>query len=187
MPRSSLLLVCVGLILSACATPSPYKAAGKTSVGYKEQRIESNRYRVSFSGNSLTKLETVENYLLQRAAELTKQLGYDYFVIADRTTDKKERQFGGSYGYGAGYGGFGYHGLGYFGWSYFSPYYGYGYGYDPFFDGYDIHKITRYTASAEIVLRHGQKPKDNEKAYSADEVLQNLRDKIIRPEDLTRQ
>jgi hypothetical protein len=176
-----LTLGAAGLILAACATATPYQASVNSSSGYSEQSIESNRYRVSFSGNSLTKLETVENYLLYRAAELTKQSGYDYFVIADRNTEKKERYsstgFGSSFGYGGHYG---------FGWSYYSPHYGYGFGYDPFFDGYDIRQITRYTATAEIAMYRGAKPAKNARAYQADEVLKELGTKIVRPEDIKR-
>ena len=174
-----LVLAAAGLILSACATATPYQAAVESTKGYSEQRIENNRYRVSFSGNSLTRLETVENYLLYRAAELTKENGYDYFVIANRNTEKKQHYAGSSF-YGPG--GFGYGGSYGFGWTYYSPYFGYGYGYDPFFDGYDIHQITRYTATAEIAMYHGQKPEKDAKAYQADDVLKQLGPKIVRPE-----
>lgn len=185
MRKTTLLaLGLAGLILTACATATPYRAAVNSSSGYSEQSIESNRYRVSFSGNSLTNLETVENYLLYRAAELTKQNGYDYFVVADRNTEKKER-YRSTSRLGAGYGShFGYLGHYGFGWSYYSPYFGYGYGYDPFFDGYDIRQITRYTATAEIAMYRGKKPAGNEKAYQASEVLTELGAKIVRPEDI---
>ena len=169
-------LAAAALTLTACATATPYQAAVDSSRGYSEQRLESNRFRVSFSGNSLTRLETVENYLLYRAAELTKENGYDYFVVADRNTEKKERYAGsrfGRFGYGGGYG---------FGWSYYSPYFGYGYGYDPFYDGYDISQITRYKATAEIAMYHGKKPEKNAKAYQADDIIKTLGPKIVRPE-----
>ncbi len=183
-----LALAAAGRVLTACATATPYQAAVDSSRGYSEQRIESNRYRVSFSGNSITNLETVENYLLYRAAELTKQNGYDYFVIADRSTEKKERYTGASVfgsGIGTGYRShFGYLGHYGFGWTYYSPFYGYGHGYDPFFDGYDIRQITRYTATAEIAMYHGAKPAKNERAYQASEVLTELGSKIVRPEDI---
>jgi hypothetical protein len=45
----------------------------RARAGYSDQQIESNRFRVSFAGNSLTARETVERYLLYRAAELTVQ------------------------------------------------------------------------------------------------------------------
>ena len=84
--RTLLLALAVGA-LSACATETAYQPAGPNSDGgYSEQQIESNRVRISFSGNSLTDRETVENYLLFRAAELTLQQNKDYFIIADRAT-----------------------------------------------------------------------------------------------------
>ena len=43
--------------------------------GFSEQRIEDDRYRITFRGNSSTSRETVENSLLYRAAELTVQTG----------------------------------------------------------------------------------------------------------------
>jgi len=167
------------LILGACATSTPYQAASSNARGYSEQQIESNRFRVSFSGNSLTHQETVENYLLYRAAELTTQRGFDHFIIAERATDKKERFVGSaphSTRYSRGY-------RGYFGWSYFRPSYGWGFGYgDPFYDDFDIHQITRFEASAEIVMGRGVKPANNERAYDAREVMNNLAATIKRPE-----
>src|SRR5688572_16406254 len=82
------------LVLAACATPTPYQPnvqGQSTSGGYSDARIEENRFRVTFSGNSLTSRETVETYLLYRAAELTLSSGYDYFIIADRQTDRSTR------------------------------------------------------------------------------------------------
>jgi hypothetical protein len=76
--------------LSACATPTPYAPAAPTrsaTNGYSEQRIEPARWRVNFSGNSLTSRETVETYLLYRAAELTLQQGHDWFSVVTRDTE----------------------------------------------------------------------------------------------------
>jgi len=57
--RTLLLALAVGA-LSACATETAYQPAGPNSDGgYREQQIESNRVRISFSGNSLTDRETV--------------------------------------------------------------------------------------------------------------------------------
>ena len=80
--------------LAACATPTPYQPnvpGQQTSGGYSELRLEQNRFRVTFTGNSLTSRETVEAYLLFRAAELTTQQGYDWFSIVDRHTDRDAR------------------------------------------------------------------------------------------------
>ena len=57
----------LGVVLAACAKPTPYKPADN-GTGYTEQKLEANRYRVTFSGNSVTDRETVDNYLLYRAA-----------------------------------------------------------------------------------------------------------------------
>ena len=78
-------------VLGGCATPTPYQAADEAGRGFTETRIESNRYRISFEGNSLTDRETVETYLLYRAAELTVESGYDYFTVVNRATDEDTR------------------------------------------------------------------------------------------------
>src|SRR4051812_30110703 len=80
------------LLGSACETATPYQplqAGNATSGGYSDQRISRDRYRVVFQGNSITQRETVERYLLYRAAELTTQAGYDWFELVDRNTDRQ--------------------------------------------------------------------------------------------------
>jgi hypothetical protein len=62
--------------LAACEmAPTPYQPATASAPGYSEMRIENDRYRVSFSGNSSTPRDVVETYMLYRAAELTLQSG----------------------------------------------------------------------------------------------------------------
>ena len=79
-------------LLGACATATPYQAAiDSSSRGYSEQQIENNRFRVQFAGNSLTDRKTVETYLLYRAAELTREHGFDYFRVVRRDTDAESR------------------------------------------------------------------------------------------------
>ena len=82
------------LALGACATATPYQPVGATSVrgGYAEERIAANRFRVTFSGNSVTSRDTVEMYLLYRAAELTVQGGFDCFEAQNRATDADTRR-----------------------------------------------------------------------------------------------
>ena len=85
-------MVAAAMSLAACASgPTPYQPAAGYDRGYAEQKIESDRYRISFKGNSMTERDTVENYLLFRAAELTLQSGYDSFTIVNRDTDKDSR------------------------------------------------------------------------------------------------
>ena len=80
--------------LAACATPTPYQPnipGQAASGGFSEMRLEQNRFRVNFQGNTLTSRETVEGYLLFRAAELTVQNGFDGFSIVARATDRQTR------------------------------------------------------------------------------------------------
>ena len=77
--------------LAACATePAPYGPKTEdSSTGYTDQQIASNRYRVTYVGNSFTSRETVENYLLLRSAEVTLKGGYEYFLFDTRDTKAK--------------------------------------------------------------------------------------------------
>ena len=75
-------------LLGACARdPTPYQPA-VDGYGYSEQRIENNRFWVTFEGNDFTKADTVQKYLLYHAAELTLNYGYDYFTVVDRNMDR---------------------------------------------------------------------------------------------------
>lgn len=81
-----------GLLLAGCASQSVYAPADKLGAqGYTETKLSDNRYRVNFTGNSLTPASTVKDYALLRAAELTLQTGNDWFQTVDRDTDKKVR------------------------------------------------------------------------------------------------
>ncbi len=84
-------LTIVTLLLGACVLqPTSYKAKGDSRYGYSEQRLESDRYRVRFSGNDVTDRDTVQNYLLFRAAELTLANGYTHFRMLDQQVDEIE-------------------------------------------------------------------------------------------------
>jgi len=67
-----LLVAASALTLAACATATPYQPASEPGGydGFSQQMIENDRARITFGGNSLTNRETVENYLLYRAAEI---------------------------------------------------------------------------------------------------------------------
>ena len=77
-------------LLAACETGPVYKprAPGET-VGYTDLQLSPNRYRVTFSGNSATRREDVENYLLRRAAEVTLAAGYTHFAFDQRDTEAR--------------------------------------------------------------------------------------------------
>lgn len=80
------------LLATGCATQTPYKPATERGAeGYTETRLGESRYRITFVGNTQTDAETVKDYALLRAAELTLQKGYTWFQIVERETDKKSR------------------------------------------------------------------------------------------------
>jgi len=173
------------LLLGGCATSTPYVAGAEEGYGYSDQKIEDNRWMVNFAGNSLTDRQTVETYLLYRAAELTDQAGYDHFRVVRRETDSKSRflstgrHFSPYYsGFYPSYGFYGHHGF-------YRPHHfgGFGHGrYGYGFDDSDLREITRYEAHAEIIMGKGQEPPDDPAYFDADEVLTNLAGRITRPE-----
>ena len=175
-------------LLGACTTATPYQpniTGQKVQGGYSEQQVETDRFRVTFSGNSLTSRETVEGYLLYRAAELTVQQGYDWFEIVDRNTDADRRTYidrdpfyspwyGPSYGYWRP--AWRYYG-GPYGWRTWDPYWG-----DPFWSSsVDVRTVTKFEASAEIVMNRGAKPADDPRAFDARAVIANLGPRVTRP------
>ena len=162
-------LAAAALLLAACGTPTPYVPAGADSgYGYAAQKIEGNRFRVTFAGNALTSRITVENYLLYRAAEVTLAQNRDWFVVVSRAIDADTT----------------YHTT-YDGWSYYPPYRRrdpfWGPGFYPYPWGHGTSTAdTRYDAHAEIVLHSGRKPADNAQAFDAREVIRNLGPAIVR-------
>ncbi|HUO21950.1 MAG TPA: hypothetical protein VMU59_05480 [Caulobacteraceae bacterium] len=187
MKRLIVTLAAVGMLggaLAACETATPYQplAPGNASQGgYAETKLNDDVWRVTFSGNSLTSRDTVERYLLYRAAELTVNQGFDWFLDTHRATDKKTSyEVDPFYATGPG-----------FGWGYgFRPSWRFGgpwgwRGYDPWGPGlwgpgpYSVDQITRYETSAEIRMGHGDKPPG---AIDARQVLTNLGPTIMRPQ-----
>jgi hypothetical protein len=166
------------LALSACATATPYQPAGYNGSrgGYAEQRLEDNRYRVTFAGNSVTSREQVEMSLLLRAAELTAQSGYDWFSTTNRSTDRDVRYvrdvdpfynryspfWGPSWRY--------YRGGAWSAWN------------DPFWGSSNMmREIERFEANTEIVMGRGAKPANDANAFDAREVISNIGPRLTRP------
>jgi hypothetical protein len=194
LPAAAALAALATLGLSACETATPYQPIGapgaQASGGYADQQIEGDRWRVSFSGNSLTSRETVERYLLFRAAQLTLNRGYDWFTTVQRNTNRKTDYVGDSFGpwggywapdwglyrrgYGWGYGAWAGPGFGWRNWGAWGP----GWGAGPV----DIEQVDRYQASAEIVMGHGQKPGGDPHAFDARAVVDHLQASIRYPD-----
>lgn len=158
------LIAAAGLALSACASLAPYGAqATAGGQGYAEQRIESNRFRVSYNGVGAP--GPVADMALLRAAELTTAEGYDWFEVTRSWTDGRPDSAGGmrpsvgvSYGSGRSSGRYG---------SYSSSGVGVGVGLD--FSGPSATSTT-----LEVVMGSGARP-DRPNAYDARAVQGNLR------------
>jgi len=169
--------------LNGCTTATPYQpltTRGPATGGYSDQRLEDNRYRVTFAGNTMTSRETVETFLLYRAAELTTTQGYDWFVMVDRDTEKRSRTTidqpftSGPYGYWGP--SWRYRG-GRFGWRSWDPFWG-----DPFWDReIDVRTVDRYEATAEIVMGRGPKPANDPRTFDAKQILANLGPRVTTP------
>lgn len=174
-----LLAATAALALSACATATPYGPAGVDSrYGYSEQRVDADRYRVSFSGNSVTSREQVEMALLLRAAEITRENGYDWFATVNRATDRDVRlQATPDPFYYDRYSPFWGPSWRYYRRGYWSPWG------DPFWGSrdFDVREIDRFEASAEIVMGRGAKPAGDPNAFDAGEVIANIGPRVTRP------
>lgn len=182
------LAVALGLSigLAGCETATPYQPLAKgsaTAGGFTDQQIDADHFRITFDGNSLTSRETVETYLLYRAAELTVAKGFDWFEMVDRHTDKDKRTYvdpdpfsgpGYAWGYWRPY------------WAFYGPGYGWR-GWDPFWgspfwaDGGQVQTVQKFKAGAEIAMGHGPKPAGDVRAFEARAVMANLESKIQRP------
>lgn len=154
--------VLLSAALAACATVTPYQPL-RDGYGYAEQKIEGARYRVSYAGNDLTPRQTVENYLLYRAAELTLEQGHDYFIMVSPSTEAQTRYTQDINAFGS---------FGRYGW-YPRSYLGAGIG--------TSIPSTEYEAQAYVLMRSGKKPARDAGAFDAREVKQNLEPMIVRP------
>lgn len=166
------------LALGACATATPYQPAGYNGSrgGYAEQRLEDNRYRVTFAGNSVTSRERVEMSLLLRAAELTTQSGYDWFSTTNRATDRDVSYVGDRDPF----------------YDRYSPFWGPSWRYyrggawsawnDPFWMRSNrVMEVDRFEASAEIIMGRGAKPANDPNAFDAREVIRNVSPLVTAP------
>jgi len=153
----------VGLLaLAGCATPAPYapRAPGQAT-GYTDRQLSDNRWRVTFTGNSVTPRETVENDLLLRAAEVTLAAGKTHFLFDTRDTKAQTRYD--AIPTGPGYGpAFGY-------WR-FRP----RWGYDPFGPDVDIVSTTKYESYAEIVVLNDAEAAHEPRSVDARAVIAHL-------------
>jgi hypothetical protein len=163
----ALALTFAAALLAGCMAPSTYgpRAEG-AKTGYTDRALTQNRYRVTFTGNTVTPRETVESYLLLRAAEVTRAAGYSAFVFDTRNTKANRSYQTVPYGppdpfFAGGWGRRG--GLGYWG--------GWGFAYDPMVD---VVVRTNYEAYAEIVLLTPEQAAKEPRALNAADVISHI-------------
>ncbi|MGB1069983.1 MAG: CC0125/CC1285 family lipoprotein [Henriciella sp.] len=165
------------VMIAACAASTAYRPALDTRYGYSEQQIETDRWKVQFAGNSLTKRQTVELYLLYRLAELTDQNGFDFFKVVTRETDEQKRTVPVGTPFSYNYRLYARTGL-----IYAAPYRFCRACYDPFWHHEpETRDIIRYEADAEIIMGYGPAP-EGEEYFDAEDVLMNLAGQITLPE-----
>ena len=179
------------LATAGCASQStpyqPLSSASRVAGGYADRQLADDRFVVTFAGNELTSRETVESYLLYRAAELTVERGYDWFVIVDREMDHKiEREirpdltydpwFGPAYSHWKPY--WRYYDAAH-GWREWDPYHG-----DRFWTHeIDVRTIEQFEATAEVRLGRGARPAGEPNASDARTVMAEIGPRVHRIQD----
>lgn len=90
------IMAAAAALATACASQGPVYESRMDGgrYGYAEMQLEPNRVRVTYNGDTLTARETVETYLLYRAAETTLQRGFDYFVVTTANVEEESRYEG---------------------------------------------------------------------------------------------
>lgn len=157
------IFIAAALTLTACATSSAYGPKGSGSTGFTTQKVEKDRFRVSYTAPDHTQ---ARDLALLRAAEVTRDNGYDWFRVIDgrlspgQQTGRKILPRPGV-GVGVGRGGN----------VQVRPRVNLGLGLG------DVVRLTqgqRATSSLEIVTGSGAKPADPD-VYSAQEIIKNIR------------
>jgi len=78
------------LVLAGCATPyQSIESLNLNGGGYADAQIAEDMFTVSFRGNGYTSRDRVDNMALLRAADITLENGFRYFIILDQ--DKSVR------------------------------------------------------------------------------------------------
>ena len=147
------------VVLAGCQTATTYHPSTEPgATGYSDEQLAGNRYRVTFTGNSATRRDTVENYLLLRSAEVTLKAGYRTFLFDTRDTKTKTTYHSDFAGWP------GWPGTGWY-------WHSWPYGPEPQFESLPV---TRYEAYAEIVLLTDDQAKSEPRAVNAQEVLDHI-------------
>ena len=122
---------------------------------------------MSFRGNSIAPRETVESYLLDRAAEVTLQTGNDRFRIVKQEIESETVYRTTLSGFNT------------FGFRRFN------YNYQPLFADFatgSSRPITSYEALANIIVIPGEESQHDDQTYDARDVIEKLSPTIIGPQ-----
>jgi hypothetical protein len=146
------------LALAACTTaPTVYQpAATSQAMGYRDLKIEDDRYRVSFRSNADVQGMALDDLVLRRAAEIALREGRTWFLVVNRSNDLVSgyNRGGTSVGVGGSSGSYG-------------SSVGVGIGIDLSPDS------RKYESTMEILLGSGAKPSSPD-AYDAQAILSRI-------------
>lgn len=149
------------VLLAGCASSTLYRPAPTPEAeGYRSFALTSDRYRVSFAGNSVTARETVEVYALYRAAEVALKAGYGRFKLVSQDTEAITAYQGSGIGFGGFWGG---------------PWFGTGVSVDT------AQPVTRYRSVVELVVGPQIEVGEGADIYNARELVAELSARIERP------
>lgn len=86
MKTYQILLMSCALTLAACSSQPDYRAAEDNGYGYTETKLTDSQYQIQFKARGTDKA-AAHNYALLRAAEVTVENNYDWFVVTHRETE----------------------------------------------------------------------------------------------------
>lgn len=96
-------LVASGACALLCGCATPYQEMGLTG-GVAATQLASDTFQITARGNGFTDPDTIQRYVMRKAAETTIAAGYDYFVLGS-SRDRTNRM---AFTSGSAYGGYGY-------------------------------------------------------------------------------
>ncbi len=143
------------LALAACAGDIYHPAAAPGDIGWREEQLETGRWRITFTGSDTTDVGRVQDLALLRAAELSLSKGAAWFTVVSSAAVEEDLNRGRS----AVYVGAGRRSLG--GWLLIDDLGG-----------------GRMVATLEIVLGSGPKPTNDPHVYDAQDVATTIRARL---------
>lgn len=165
MRKHLLTLSLAVMLVAGCAAGPAYRHAPEPGdYGYRDTLLTQGRYRVSFSGGYGMARETVENFALFRAADVTLSRGATRFRIVSRETSPVTSVSGTGPTTTVGYG-----------WGY--PYWGTSIGYSS-----SVRSRTRYETVLEIQIGDDL-PEQGPDIYDATELKRNLAGSVAAEKD----